>query len=389
MDTPGTEAAGAEHHEQTKEFLQLRQQHAPTTRQGAERADAVIYLVGPVARLTDQQLLEEFTQATSGQARAPNALGVLAKVDLQVELLQRRDQLAAKIAQQLQDNLNTVLPVSVGLRRALDRSQEDMDSFRKLRQQLQQIPSKLLSKLLDSEELYKKDYPDCPVSIADRMALRGALPWGVFTTSARLVADATLTDKEVLEKLEDWSGFGPLKEVLEQHFFRRSKLLHCFGILREVRTLLDDLRYEQLLKCQRKDQQDCAQRERYQLLLRTVQEHEASDLASRLRWPEQEVRTTVKEIVDLVNIVIPTDQADRLRTVLQVLDQQFSQLYHELEEHNADFETLLELEKRPEFLTDEEWEELRRLFDLYGLDSGSRLLPDLPPGEKLRYIHNR
>jgi hypothetical protein len=341
VDTPGTEAAVVEHHEQTKEFLQLRQQHAQATRQWAERADAVIYLVGPVARLTDQQLLEEFTQATSGQARALNALGVLAKVDLQVELLQRRDQLAAKIAQQLQDSLNTVLPVSAGLRRALDRFQEDMDSFRKLRQQLQQIPSKLLSKLLDSEELYRKDYPDCPVSIADRMALRGALPWGVFTAVARLAADATLTDKEVLAKLEEWSGFGPLKEVLEQHFFRRSKLLHCFGILRKVRTLLDELRYEQLLKYQQKDQQDRAWRERCQ------------------------------------------------RAVLQVLDWQFSQLYHELEEHNADFEALLELEKRPEFLTDEEQEELRRLFGLYGLDSGSRLLPGLPPGEKLRYIQNR
>lgn len=389
VDTPGTEAAVLEHHEQTKEFLQLRQQHAQATRQWAERADAVIYLVGPVARLTDQQLLEEFTQATSGQARALNALGVLAKVDLQPELLQRREQLAAKIAQQLRDSLNTVLPVSAGLRRALDRFQKDKDSFRKLRQKLQQIPAKLLSKLLDSEELYKKDYPDCPVSVAERIGLRGDMPWGVFTTIARLAADATLTDEEVLEKLEEWSGFGPLKEVLEQHFFRRSKLLRCFSILREVRTLLDDLRYNYLPQIRKKDQQHQALRERYQLLLRTVQEHEAGDLARRLHWPEGEVRTTVKDLVDLVNRVIPTDRADLLSAVLQDLDRQFSELYHKLEEYNADFEGLLKLEKRPEFLTDGECEELRRLFGLHGLDPGLRLPPDLPPGEKLRYIQSR
>jgi len=389
VDTPGTEAAVIEHHEQTAEFLQLRQQHVQATRQWAERADAVIYLVGPVARLTDQQLLEEFVQATSGQARALNALGVLAKVDLQPELLQRREQLAAKIAQQLQDTLNTVLPVSAGLRRALDGFQKDDDSFRKLRQQLQQIPAKLLSKLLDSEELYKKNYPDCPVNVADRMALRGNMPWGVFTTVSRLAADATLTDKEVLAKLEEWSGFGRLRQVLEQHFFRRSKLLRCFGILREVRTLLAELRYKHLPEFERKDQQDQARRERYQLLLRTVQEHEASDLARRLHWPEQEVRTTIKELVDLVNLVIPTDRADRLRAVLQDLDRQFSELYHKLEEYNADFEGLLELEKRPEFLTDEECEELRRLFGLYGLDPNTRLPPGLAPREKLTYIRSR
>src|SRR5262249_16131407 len=52
-----------------------------TQRIGGE-ADAVIYLVGPVARSTDQGFLEEFTQATGGRSRALNAVGVMAKIDL-------------------------------------------------------------------------------------------------------------------------------------------------------------------------------------------------------------------------------------------------------------------------------------------------------------------
>ena len=41
-------------------------------------------------------------------------MGVLAKVDLQPEILTRRIELAAKLATQLKASLNTVVPVSAG-----------------------------------------------------------------------------------------------------------------------------------------------------------------------------------------------------------------------------------------------------------------------------------
>ena len=53
------------------------------------------------------------------KSRALNAVGVMAKIDLNPEVMQRREEMAEKIAQQLQDDLNTVIPVSAGIHRVL------------------------------------------------------------------------------------------------------------------------------------------------------------------------------------------------------------------------------------------------------------------------------
>ena len=69
-DTPGFFAAVEEHVERTAEFMQLshqlRQRHDQETQQLAGKADAVIYLIGQVARASDRLFLEEFNQATPG-----------------------------------------------------------------------------------------------------------------------------------------------------------------------------------------------------------------------------------------------------------------------------------------------------------------------------------
>ena len=122
VDTPGTAAVVDEHQDRTAEFLnlqrQLRHRHSQETQRLGSEADAVIYLVGQALRATDQAFLEEFGQATSGQV-ASNAIGVLAKIDLQPEILARRAELADKVACQLKANLNTVVPVSAGLHQAM------------------------------------------------------------------------------------------------------------------------------------------------------------------------------------------------------------------------------------------------------------------------------
>ena len=93
--TPSGESRVDEHVQRTAEFLararQLRQRHnAETERLGGE-ADAVIYLVGQVARATDEAILDEFQNVTGGRSRALNVLGILAKIDLHPEILDRRN----------------------------------------------------------------------------------------------------------------------------------------------------------------------------------------------------------------------------------------------------------------------------------------------------------
>ncbi len=58
VDTPGTGAVVEEHQDRTAEFMQLnsqlRNRHDEDTRRLGDTADAVIYLVGQVAKVTDQ-----------------------------------------------------------------------------------------------------------------------------------------------------------------------------------------------------------------------------------------------------------------------------------------------------------------------------------------------
>jgi hypothetical protein len=86
VDTPGTGAVVDEHQGRTAEYMrlygQLRERHDRETQQIGETSDAIIYLIGAVARATDRDFLEEFGQATQGTSRALNAIGVMAKIDL-------------------------------------------------------------------------------------------------------------------------------------------------------------------------------------------------------------------------------------------------------------------------------------------------------------------
>ncbi len=365
VDTPGTEAVVDEHQNRTADFLnlqrQLRDRHSQETQRLGSEADAVIYLVGQVTRATDQAFLEEFSQATGGRARALNAIGVLAKIDLQPEILARRQELADKVARQLQAALNAVVPVSAGIHQALGglRAAGNRGLLR-LMTQLRQIPPGRLNKLLDSDELYEMEFKDCPVPVAERQELRGAMPWTVFTTIARLAAQPALSGLAIVEQLDALAGFAPLREVLERHFFKRARFLRCYKVLNDARQVLNDVRFRHLPEFRKQDRADRARRDRFLGFIRSAQ----GDAA------------IARELEDFVSIQCGTaGRADRLEAVVKELDRQLSRLFHAMEEHNADFEALEQLEKNAGLFTAAEQDELRCLLGLYGVETAKRLSP--------------
>ncbi|MHB1425540.1 MAG: dynamin family protein [Gemmataceae bacterium] len=368
VDTPGTAAVVDEHQDRTAEFLQLRKQLRQRQEQDTQRigsdADAVIYLVGQVPRATDRDFLDEFNQATGGQSRALNALGIMAKIDLQPEILARRHELAAKVARQLQANLNTVLPVSAGLRRALDHLFADnRKQLVTLLSSLRQIPPGRLKKLLDSEEMYLElEGDDCPISTKERRQLLGVMPWSVFTTIARLAVDPSLSGAALVTRLEELSGFGPLKEILDRHFFQRGRFLRCFRILSDARKILNAVRFQHLPEFRQQDRADLERRQRFIHFIRSSRGDPA----------------VARELEEFVSLQCGTARrAERLEVVLKDLDRQFAQLYHDLKEHDDDFQALEQLEKDKSLFTTEERDELKTLFGLYSLETDKRL----PPGK--------
>jgi hypothetical protein len=365
VDTPGTTAVVGEHESRTAEFMDLRRRlekrHEDETRRIGGEADAVIYLVGPVARGTDQDFLDEFAQATHGSHTRPlNALGVLAKVDLQAEILARRSTLAAKIAEQLKDSLNTVLPVSAGLRRAAQHlSENQLARLHELIAALRPLPSPLLDTLLADMRIFRTYQPaGCPLPTAVRERLLGGMPWRVFTTVARLAADAALSPAAILEQLDGLCGFAPLQQLLERHFFRRGQQLRCHRILADARKILNHLRYDHLPDLRRRDRDELAQRDRFLAFLRQT---------SGDGGVAREMEEFVKRQCGVVR------RSDHLEALLADLERRFGTLFLTLQQHHADFEALQQLDQHAALFSGGEREELRQLFGLYGLDSEHRL----------------
>ncbi len=364
VDTPGTSAVVDEHQDRTAQFLALRKQlsdrHDQETRLLGSEADAVIYLVGQVTRSTDRAFLEEFAQTTGGKSRALNAIGVLAKIDIQPEILASRHRLADKISGQLSAELNTVLPVSAGLRRELDRlcAIGNETAFAHFVKTLRRIPPAQIEKLLDNEDFYRElDPPDCPVSPAERVGLLGGMPWGVFTTMARLAADQAHDLADVRSRIEDLSGFERLKEVLDQRFFKRGRFLRAFRIVNEALAVLDEIRYVSIPQCRDKDAENARKLERF---LAVIRESPADPSAA-------------KELEEFLTTRMTVGQVDKVSRILADLDRDFVKLYHELSEIHADLDALRQMDDQPEDLSDAEQDELKTLFGQYGLETERRL----------------
>ena len=363
VDTPGTGAVVEEHVERTAEFMRLndslRERHDEETRRLGDTADAVIYLVGQVARTTDEEFLREFANTTGGRSSALNAIGVLSKIELQPEVLTRRHELSAKISTQLRDTLNTVVPVAAGLRRALDEMEDGQ--LEHMAATLRRIPPATLAMLLDDPEFFGDlDFPDSPVGPEERRRLVGGMKWGVFATMAPVLADPALDIEEAKQHLEEMTGFGPLWEVLNRHFIERGHILRCYRISSDAREVVNAIRYEHLPKLRRDTRQ---QDERLQRFLDYIRRPGGDPETSA------ELERFVREHLDVAGRVAG------LEALHVELDAELGVQFNRLLEYNADFETLQRLEGEDGF-TEAELAELRPLMGLYGGEVGERL----PPG---------
>ena len=367
VDTPGTGTVVEEHGDRTAGFMrlnsQLRERHDRDTRRLNDTADAVIYLVGQVAKVTDQAFLQEFAQTTGGRTSALNAIGVLSKIELQSELVARRHELSRKIADQLKENLNTVLPVAAGVRRALDLLlEDDRAGLKQVLTALQRIPPGTLEVLLDSQELFcDLDLPDSPVGPAERRDLLGDMKWGVFATIARVVAHPGLDLDEAVEQLEEISGFEPLWGVLNTHFIQRGHIVRCYRIARDAWDVLNEIRYTHLPERRRETSQDKRRLDRFLRFIRRP----GGD-------PE-----TAAELEDFVLSHLDTNRRmNELEALHRDLDGELSAMFNQLLEHNEDFEVLQKLETSDGNFSEAELAELRPLLGLYGGGVEQRL----PPG---------
>jgi hypothetical protein len=158
----------------------------------------------------------------------------------------------------------------------------------------------------------------------------------------------------VTERLDGVAGFDRLNAVLERHFFKRSHLLRGYRIVNDARRVLSTVRFKHLPEFRR-------DRLRLERFLTFIQQADGDP--STARELEMFIKARLTE-------------HGGVEEVVQELERAFARVYHDLEEYNADFEALQEMEDHADLFSSTQQDELRALLGLYGMEIDKRLPAD-------------
>lgn len=354
VDTPGFDAIvgedGEGHEKVSDRYLlnKLRERHSKETEDISSSADAVIYLSGQVATATAQDILQEFHKASGGSSSAMNAIGVMAKIDMFDDVMIQRHELAKSAAEKLKKELNTIVPVSAGLHRGWDELTKE-GRIEKMQEQLRTIPEKRFSNMMKTERAYLRGMlSGCSLSVDERKELKGNLPWRVFVVIARelYVHSVEKAKRNILEI----AGMEPLNKLLEEHFFKRGRILRCNRIANQVLALLRELENNKLYYLKKQS----ANKGKF---LKIVQSHPEN---------KNDSNSTIAQLSDFINTQLPEpDAVEKLAEGLHREILTLEELLLQLGKTNKDFKALKLIEDSYVEFTGDEREELYQLFGKY------------------------
>jgi GTPase Era involved in 16S rRNA processing len=360
VDTPGTDAIvgedGDAHQAVTEEFFNLRKKHRQETEEQTNNADAVIYLIGHVANKTGQSFLQDFKESSNGNSSSINAIGVISKIDVSEKVVEEREMHAANMSQDLREELNTVVPVSAGLWIELCRLKKE-NKLGKMQQGLKTIPPKAFEFMMKQESLFRandtmlapfyKETTLHPLSLEHRTELIDNMHWSIFRLIAKHLYNYSLEDAET--KLIEIAGMDKVKQILKEHFFKRSRLIRCYGIISQLSSMLTEIRRNKIYQLR----MDSSQLKNYEQFITSHSTAHEQDLANSLLSFIRQNLKTGREIdaleSRLVEGIIP--QLEHLHLELQKTDEHFNALQL-IQKHKEEFDP-------------EEIVELSNLFGLY------------------------
>ncbi len=367
VDTPGTDAIvgkdGEGHQKITEEYFNLRQRHSRETKDQTANADAVVYLIGQVANASMQGFMQEFQAATNGGSSAMNAIGVMAQVDLSDEIIRQRDVLTSSIALKMQHELNTVVPVSAGIWRALDELRKN-NKLEGMQQKLKSLPQKAFDYLMKSDKHYfststiftrifaSSKVP--PISVDERKELKGDMLWRVFVVIAGYLYNYPL-DKAI-SKLTDIAGINRVMDIIQKHFFNRGRLLRCYRISNELRSILSDIERNRLYKLGK----EVRSRKEFEDFINSHPQARGNN-------------TTAQKLMNFMKTYLKTEkEMDELSATIKTeLIPEIENLQLKLERTDENFRALQLIEQNVTLFSKEEQNELFTLFGMYGDTTGS------------------
>jgi hypothetical protein len=249
VDTPGIGAEvgedGDSHQIQTDSYFKLRERHHQDTISLSNSADAIIYIFNTVPTETDRNFLNSLYDDGKGLT-AINCIGVLSKIDKDLGQIDN----IKKFENAFEKNIFSILPTSA----ALTRLMPDMRTASNVKNILRRgfNSDKYFNFAISAEKVFLLEkIPECTLTLEERKALlselsKGAadVPWSVLSCIAKELYhsdDLTLT----LQHLESISGVNNLKELINNHFFNRSRLLRCHKVLSELKRIVTSITYDE------------------------------------------------------------------------------------------------------------------------------------------------
>lgn len=357
VDTPGTNAVVEGHQKVAEKFFHLRNKHNAQSLSCINSADAIIYLTGAVANVSDADFLSQFNSDISAYSSV-NCIGVLSKVDIDESLVRRRKEQAQYLADSLSGNLYTVMPVSSEIYFALNNKDLRLDE---LYQILKVMPDKAFEFFMTQEKfwlyeneaviakLYAGAQAEIP-SLQVRKRLKGDFFWSVFRTVCIELKNSNSLE-EAIARLNDISGFDNLKKLIDEHFFKRSKQIRCASVLRSLLKIAYDIRRNSFIAMEDK----------------MAKISEWLDVLDNVNGSinNSHDRECLKELSQyLYNSFGNPDKLELLKNKLNdFIIGPAELILEELQQTEADFAFLKTIEETKDFLSEEEYRELKNLFE--------------------------
>lgn len=247
VDTPGIGAEvgedGDSHQIHTDAYFKLRSRHQQETVNLSNSADAMIYLFNTVPTETDKEFLDALYDGGQGLTSL-NGIGVLSKIDKDIHQIDNLQ----KFKKLFELELFTIVPTSATIFKYTPCIAEAEILKNKLQNGFNTEKGFLLAMGAETAFLHP-NLPMCNLSVEEREAILSSytskdLSWSTFALVAKELYYTNDIEKSIY-KLQQLAGISKLKNVINDHFFKRTRLLRCNKILTEINKLLKDIQYSE------------------------------------------------------------------------------------------------------------------------------------------------
>lgn len=247
VDTPGIGAEvgedGDSHQIQTDAYFNLRERHQQDTINLSNTADAIIYLFNTVPTETDKNFLASLYNGGHG-ITSLNGIGVLSKVDKDLTQIDN----ISHFCKEFEQNLFTIVPTSAAIEKYIPSEEQAYHLRDKLKKGFSVEKGFLLAIGSETAFLHEK-LPYCNISVSDRKAILESfaahdLAWSSFALIAKELyySDDIST---TLNKLKGVGGIQNLRNLIFDHFFKRSHMLRGNKVVEDLRGIINSIIYDE------------------------------------------------------------------------------------------------------------------------------------------------